>query len=319
MRGQKTVRSGASTLHGVKIRGIFLSLALLLAVTHPALAAASPKAGGVCSTKGKSVVLNGKKFTCQLTKGKLKWSNGVPIAKSPVSPVLPAKKNLSLDNLDVDLVYEKSRAVIQEAISKGTLERVGINYFIGTNVEPARIATAKKEVESAARLWAAVFQPSELNVIWYSSQDLQWASDKYKELSGFPNPRINGANCTPIYCGNASATTGTSNNKFVFEQGLEFADQGLWNRSTAAHEYSHLAQASLAKDAGITLHFGQSKVAPSFMEKLSVTFLSMQVRRLDVECIHSMRKMPPSTFIPCTQRLLLSRCCEATTFRSFAH
>jgi hypothetical protein len=37
-----------------------------------------------------------------------------------------------------------------------------------------------------------------------------------------------------------------SGGKFLFEQGLEHKDQGLWNRSTAAHEYSHLAQFGLA-------------------------------------------------------------------------
>jgi hypothetical protein len=39
--------------------------------------------------------------------------------------------------------------------------------------------------------------------------------------------------------------------KFLFEQGLEFQDQGLWNRSTAAHEYTHLAQFGLSNPTSL--------------------------------------------------------------------
>jgi len=39
--------------------------------------------------------------------------------------------------------------------------------------------------------------------------------------------------------------------KFLFEQGLEFQDQGLWNRATAAHEYTHLAQSGLSNPTSL--------------------------------------------------------------------
>ena len=151
---------------------------------------------------------------------------------------------LSIDNLDVEMVYIKSREEIARYIAKGSTEGSTVALEIGANVEPWRITIAKSEIESAIRLWSSFYKASSATIIWYSSKDIEWAKRKYAEAGGNPAWAVGFNGCTPQYCGNASASN--ISGKFIFEQGLEFADAGLWNRSTAAHEYTHLAQFGLS-------------------------------------------------------------------------
>lgn len=235
----------------------FLVLVLvgcLTPIANVSTAAAAVKAGGTCKSVGQISKQKGLQYTCVKSGKKFVWSKGVKIAKP--TPTFPTPKEaitaptpLTIDNLDFEQVYQKSRAEVAKYVASGVSDAAAINYFVGANVDAWRIEIAKKEVESAVKLWSSFFKPAKVSIVWYSSKDLAWAKTTYDAAGGNSASPYNGMNsCTRSYCGNASASIG-GGGSFLFEQGLEFVDQGLWNRSTAAHEYTHLAQYGLSTTA----------------------------------------------------------------------
>jgi len=152
--------------------------------------------------------------------------------------------------LDYEQVYIKSRAEVAKYVASGVSSEGVIDFQVGANVDAWRIEIGKSEVNSAAKLWSSFFKPSSATIIWYSSKDIPWAKTRYEAAGGNPAWASGFAGCTPQYCGNASASL-MPGGKFLFEQGLEFQDQGLWNRSTAAHEYTHLAQFGLSNPTSL--------------------------------------------------------------------
>ena len=227
-------------------------------------ATAAIKAGASCKKAGQTSTYAGKKFTCIKNGKKLVWNKGVaitkpkPVASPTPTPIptptiqptpTPTPRPLSIDNLDVEMVYVKSREEIARYVAEGSTIGSTVALEVGANVEPWRVTIAKSEIESAIRLWSKFYKASSATIIWYSSKDIEWAKRKYTEVGGNPAWAVGFNGCTPQYCGNASASN--ISGKFIFEQGLEFIDAGLWNRSTAAHEYTHLAQFGLSNPTGL--------------------------------------------------------------------
>ena len=244
---------------------ILIASCVLLTNLSPASSAVKP--GDACKKLGQTSTSNGYKFSCVKSGKKLVWSKGVklptpkPIASpsavatpSPSAVATPTptpsatatvKKPLSLDNLDYKEVYLASRSEVSKYVANGFTNDGAINFQVGENVEPWRVEIAKNEINSAVKLWSSFFKPTSMTIIWYSSKDIDWAKAKYEAAGGNPAWASGFSGCSAQYCGNASASL-MGGTKFLFEQGLEFKDQGLWNRSTAAHEYSHLAQFGLS-------------------------------------------------------------------------
>lgn len=222
---------------------------LLVAGTSPANAAI--KAGDACKKAGQISTVKGIKYTCTKSGKKLIWSKGVKTPTPTPTPTTPVQvKALTIDNLDYEQVYIKSRAEVTKYVASGVSSEGGIDFQVGANVDAWRIDIAKTEVNSAVKLWSSFFKPSAVTIIWYSSKDIPWAKTRYEAAGGNPAWANGFTGCTPQYCGNASASL-MPGGKFLFEQGLEFQDQGLWNRSTAAHEYTHLAQFGLSGTANM--------------------------------------------------------------------
>lgn len=258
-----------------KVRtALLLTFAVAIPSIPPAQGAeATPKAGAICKKANSKVTFQKKEFTCAKSGNKLKWSKGVPVAaKTPAATPAPSASPsatptatpspsatpspkvapaVSIDNLTVDGVYNRSRQEIKNAIDGAVNFPSPFEYVIGPNVEAWRVDILKSQYSDGAKLWAADFKPTKITVLVYNFADMKWAESKYTEITGRPasNSQISG--CQPTYCGNASATTflDASGKLTTFiEQGLGFADQGLWNRSSAVHEYSHLYQQSIYSD-----------------------------------------------------------------------
>ena len=238
----------------------FLVLVLIGCLTQIAnisTASAAVKAGATCKTAGQMSTQKSVKFTCVKSGKKLIWKK-VAKAASPTPSKSPAPspeasinppKPLTIDNLDFEQVYQKSRSEVASYVAKGVSDAAVINYLVGANVDTWRVDIAKTEVGSAVKLWSSFFKPSKVTIVWYSSKDIPWAKAAYDAAGGYSASPYNGFNgCTASYCGSASASIAGGGN-FLFEQGLEFVDEGLWNRSTAAHEYTHLAQYGLSTSA----------------------------------------------------------------------
>lgn len=232
---------------------LFLVSTILVTNISPANSAVKP--GGACKKLGQISTANGYKYSCVKSGKKLVWNKGVklPTPKPTMTPTptptpsttVSVMKPITLDNLDYKEVYLASRAEVSKYVANGFTDDGAINFQVGENVEPWRVEIAKKEINSAVKLWSSFFKPTSMTIIWYSSKDIDWAKAKYEAAGGNPDWASGFSGCSAQYCGNASASL-MSGTKFLFEQGLEFRDQGLWNRSTAAHEYSHLAQFGLS-------------------------------------------------------------------------
>ena len=231
---------------------LFLVATMALSV-NLSTANAAVKSGALCKKINQTSTVQGVKFTCIKSGKKLIWNKGVKLpAQTPTpTPTPTPTKALTLDNLDYEQVYVTSRAEVARYVANGVSSQSAIDFQVGVNVDSWRVDIAKNEVNSAVKLWSSFFKPSAITIIWYSSKDIPWAKIKYQEAGGNPAWAAGFSGCTPQYCGNASASL-MGGGKFLFEQGLEFTDQGLWNRATAAHEYTHLAQYGLSAPTNLS-------------------------------------------------------------------
>lgn len=206
--------------------------------------APTPKTGAVCKPLGKTQVVGTKKFTCVKSGNKLVWNKPTSIAAPKPTPTPVAKP--TLDDLNAKAVYDFSRASVTEALAKNGTSSLVVKYLVGANVANDTVDSVKPDLQKAINLWGDAFSSADqFTVIWYVQQDLEWAASTYKSETGNPVEWSNiNAGCTISFCGSATATV-SRNGMFVFEQGMTL-DRNGWNRSTAAHEFTHLAQNKLA-------------------------------------------------------------------------
>lgn len=234
-----------------KLLGVTLTIIVALAIAPLSSGAApkpvvTPKTGLSCSPLGKTVVVGNKKFSCVKSGRKSVWNKPVTIPSPKPSNTAAPVQPPTLDSLSVAGVYDFSRASVNAAIFKNASSKLSVSYFVGQNVATSTLDAVKPDLNRAIDLWGPAFTPTDrISIIWYVQQDLAWAANKYVEESGNPAQWSGILNsCTLNDCGNATATVGATG-KFVFEQGMNLGQLG-WNRSTAGHEFTHLAQSKLA-------------------------------------------------------------------------
>ena len=253
---------GLGTLNGMRKSLVLFAAIALLGVSISSPASAAIKAGAKCAIKGQTKTSQGKKFTCVQSGKKLSWDKGATVSKSVANPspspsptsssavesvgasTESAKAQeisaVSINNLNAKDVYARSRQEVEVAIRKSDYENSFFNFNIGPNQVGSVVSEEKESLSKAARLWSNVYQPKEqVEVLFYNFIDLEWAKSKYSQITGAQTFR-SADSCSPNYCGGAtSGRTGTG--PWIYEQGLGGT---LWNKSTSAHEYTHLAQTS---------------------------------------------------------------------------
>ena len=208
--------------------------------------APAPKVGAVCQPVGKIQIVGTKKYTCVKSGKKLVWGKPVAVSSTKPTPTETPLAKPTLDNLNAKAVYDFSRAAVTDAMVKNGTSSLVVKYQVGANVASDTVDHVKADLQKAMNLWGTTFDAGDrFTVIWYVQQDLEWAATTYKNESGNPVEwsSIN-ASCTLLFCGNATATK-ARNGTFVFEQGMTL-DRSGWNRATAGHEFTHLAQNKLA-------------------------------------------------------------------------
>ena len=171
-----------------------------------------------------------------------------PIAKvEPVqTPVTVETKTttvevpFSIDNLNVNAVYTKSRESVESAISKSSYELSGVNFYVGPTVDKSKFDAEKLSFIKASKLWSNIYKPAgDVHVVLYDYKSLDWAKSTVSSIH--PNAALMSANsCFVFYCGNATSGK-LFNGHWLLEQGVAGGNRNL---STSAHEYTHLAQAS---------------------------------------------------------------------------
>jgi len=236
-----------------RILGLVLATVLAFSIAPISSGAApkpapAPKTGAVCKPVGKIQVVGTRKYTCVKTGKKSLWNKPVTIQKPTPSPTptpTPVAKP-TLDSLDAKAVYDFSRAAVAESLVKNGTSALSMKYLVGANVSEGAVDSVKLDLQKAIDLWGPAFSPTDrVTIIWYVQPDLEWAATTYRSESGNPVEwsSIN-ASCTLNFCGNATATTGR-NGAYIFEQGM-MLDRNGWNKATAGHEFTHLAQINLS-------------------------------------------------------------------------
>jgi hypothetical protein len=218
---------------------VFKSRVLLLCISF-LLVSAVPSHSAVKKPSSKSVV---KKPNVKKVLVKPVLAPSVEPSATP-SPTTTKASVVSIDNLDAKSVYVRSRQEVSDAIEKSSYVNTFLNFNIGPNQNASIVEIERESIALAARLWSNIYQPKiELEILFYDFKDLDWARNRYFQITGTSN--FHSANsCSVNYCGNASAGR-VGNSPWIFEQGL---GGSLWNKSTSAHEYTHLAQASSNSD-----------------------------------------------------------------------
>ena len=163
-----------------------------------------------------------------------------PIPTPSPTPTEIGVSTVSIDELKAEKVYVISRQNVNNSISQSSYINIFLNYNIGPNQKNSVISAEKDSINQAAKLWSKIYQPKEqLEVLFYNFIDLNWAETKFKQITG-AETFYSAKSCNVNYCGGASAGR-VGNGPWVYEQGLGGT---LWNKSTSAHEYTHLAQTS---------------------------------------------------------------------------
>ena len=236
-------------------KGLFIALAVSL-IPVTAVSAQKVTPGSTCKVLNQKVNYENRSYTCKKSGKKLAWNKGVVIQKPtpvPTGNTLGGSTEVSkvqtflavsIDNLNASDVFAKSRKEVEDAIGKSDYRNSFFNFNIGPNQIGSVVADEKETLSKAARLWSNVYQPTEqVEVLFYNYMDLEWARTRYSQITGAQTFR-SADSCSPNYCGGATSGR-TGNGPWIYEQGLGGT---LWNKSTSAHEYTHLAQTSGSAD-----------------------------------------------------------------------
>lgn len=157
-----------------------------------------------------------------------------------------------INHLYPRVVYERSRAEIAKAVASGGSDKVKPIFHVGQNVDPDLLKEAYVDIDDAVRLWSKYFQPEDVEIIFYSYADKDWAGAKYTALTGYPISNSPISSCNETYCGNGSAVSNfkISPIRYLYEHGLQKSGSSIWHKSTNVHEYTHLAQTFFANQNG---------------------------------------------------------------------
>lgn len=214
-------------------------------------AAATPKAGAVCSKAGITAVLKTTKqqtkFTCVKSGKKLVWNKGV-VTKVIAKPIAVGEP-ISLENLDIKQVRAVAYKEFTRELNENSAFLPEITYLIGPSLNQDRVDREKKGLNTAAAFWSDIYKPSSVYIGYFTETDLDWVDKAFCDGAGYCSGGAGNRNTSISEqikldpsgnCNFAAATSGTKGQ--FFYQCLGIGSNGLKNRQTGAHEYTHFAQ-----------------------------------------------------------------------------
>lgn len=214
-------------------------------------AAATTKAGAVCSKAGiTSVVKTSKqqtKFTCVKSGKKLVWNKGV-VTKVVAKPIAVGEP-ISLENLDTRQVRALAYKEFTRELNENSAFLPEITYLVGPSLNQDRVDREKKGLNTAAAFWSDIYKPSSVYIGYFTETDLDWVDKAFCDGAGYCSGGAGNWNTSISEqikldpsgnCNFAAATRGVKGQ--FFYQCLGIGSNGLKNRQTGAHEYTHFAQ-----------------------------------------------------------------------------
>ena len=256
------------------------ALAVAVLILVPLNAVAAVKAGTTCAKLGATSTYAGKKYTCIKSGTKLVWNSGVAIAvpkpsatptpspsptqtlsptatPSPKPTVTPTptpapiieKTPTSFSDLVENFkgIYISAWNSADAKIKSNSPQNLKVNIFVGPNTKLPN-SNASNFFLRGTQLFAGYTQAKSLDAIYYTFDDVSWASQKLSDLYGNPEVALAPSrNCTSrARCDGASANVPIKDygqaNFGVLDGG--HMDNYHLKGGIEMHEYAHTVQRS---------------------------------------------------------------------------
>ena len=223
--------------------------------------AALTKAKSFCSyaklqKSGLLITSNTKPTATKANVGRVSIALAIP--NSPTTP-------LTFDTLDVNWVARAATTKVLERFESSSVGANKIDYLVGPTVPASGLAKEKSLIESASRLWSAVFTKS-FTVVLFSEKDADWAEQNRLELGGDLPGGISGYLNRPgakDQCILGFASTDKRGNPIYFNCIHSSGNRYSIADHTAIHEHFHMVQNSIYKPNSI-IPLWVNEGAPTF-------------------------------------------------------
>ena len=238
--------------------GILLVIAFFLV---PISAKAAVKAGATCSKLGATSTYAGKKYTCIKSGKRLVWDKGVAIPK-PVPTVSPTPTPSPTPSLPSSIVektptgfgdladnfkgvYINAWNSSIDKINKNSALEIKQNIIFGPTTKSPNPDISQMFI-LGSRFFGGFLQPKSFNAIYYTFDDIPWATQKLLEFYGSNDlAQAPNQNCQSRQrCNGASANVPKPDigqaNFGVFDNG--HTDDYHLKGGIEIHEYAHMVQ-----------------------------------------------------------------------------
>ena len=226
-----------------------LAVTALVSTASSLTAFGAVKAGSPCTKAGSTSTLAGMKYTCVKSGKKLIWSKGVVLAKQIPTPTMTPIATSTV--LTWDNIAEKYSQIpntvyknYQESIDANYQSKLKVNIFAGPNTKLINKNTSKAYA-IASNLLRNFKQPDEINAIYYTYTDKEWAKKLTNDIDGtsrwnyqFDYECTSESNCNGASAGitqNWQAIGRFTGNNMIDLYGLRMVTSG----EVEIHEFTH--------------------------------------------------------------------------------